>query len=70
MRRQNLGLVLLAAALAGVGGCTGLEVLPVAAIAAKGVSKTVDASRPISDSEEYYVGRAVAARLLATYPLY
>lgn len=28
------------------------------------------AARPMSDSEEYYVGRAVAARLLATYPLY
>lgn len=27
------------------------------------------ASRPISDEEEYYVGRAVAARILATYPL-
>ncbi len=70
MRRQNLGLVLLAVVLTGVGGCTGLEVLPVAAIAAKGVSKAVDASRPITDTEEYYVGRAVAARLLATYPLY
>ncbi len=27
------------------------------------------AARPISDEEEYYVGRAVAARILATYPL-
>ncbi len=28
------------------------------------------ALRPLSDDEEYYVGRAVAARLTATYPLY
>lgn len=27
------------------------------------------AARPLSDEEEYYVGRAVAARILATYPL-
>ena len=27
------------------------------------------AARPISDEEEYYVGRAVAARILSTYPL-
>lgn len=31
--------------------------------------KAVVAARGISDSEEYYVGRAVAARLLAKYPL-
>ena len=28
------------------------------------------AARPLSDDEEYYVGRAVAAHLTATYPLY
>lgn len=28
------------------------------------------AARPLSDDEEYYVGRAVAARITATYPLY
>jgi len=28
------------------------------------------AARPLSEDEEYYVGRAVAARLTATYPLY
>ena len=28
------------------------------------------ATRPMSDDEEYYVGRAVAARITATYPLY
>jgi predicted Zn-dependent protease len=33
----------------------------------KSVSK---AARPLSDEEEYYVGRAVAARITSTYPLY
>jgi predicted Zn-dependent protease len=28
------------------------------------------AARPVSDEEEYYIGRAVAARLTASYPLY
>lgn len=28
------------------------------------------AARPLSDDEEYYVGRAVAANLVGTYPLY
>jgi predicted Zn-dependent protease len=33
----------------------------------KSVSK---AARPLSDEEEYYVGRAVAARITSTYPLH
>jgi beta-barrel assembly-enhancing protease len=33
------------------------------------VTSAVQASRPISDSEEYYVGRAVCARILAQYQL-
>ena len=33
------------------------------------VASAVQASRPISDSEEYYVGRAVCARILAQYQL-
>lgn len=32
-------------------------------------SAAAKAARPISDEEEYYVGRAVAARILATYTL-
>lgn len=43
---------------------------PAADIAVKTGAKAVQASRPISDSEEYYVGRAVGARILAKYPLY
>jgi predicted Zn-dependent protease len=42
---------------------------PAAAIATTGAIKATQAARPISDSEEYYVGRAVAARILAKYPL-
>lgn len=33
------------------------------------VRKTVEATRPLSEEEEYYVGRAVAARILSIYPL-
>jgi len=39
-------------------------------MATKSVSAVASASRPISDSEEYYIGRAVAARILSTYPIY
>lgn len=38
-------------------------------IGAKTGQKAVVAARGLSDSEEYYVGRAVAARLLSKYPL-
>jgi predicted Zn-dependent protease len=31
--------------------------------------ETFSAARPISDEEEYYIGRAVAARIVSTYPL-
>ena len=47
-----------------VGGCAAAALVPAAAIAYKGASKATEASRPITDSEEYYVGRAVAARIL------
>jgi len=56
--------------------CAGLSSLPVskiqpaAEVAVKTGQKAVQASRPISDSEEYYIGRAVCARILAKYPLY
>lgn len=33
------------------------------------VDTTSKAARPISDEEEYFVGRAVAAKILGTYPL-
>jgi len=53
-----------------VWGCAAAAVLPVAGIATTGVTKAVQASREITDSEEYYLGRAVAARILTQYPLY
>ena len=46
-----------------------MAVAPVAAIAYKGATKAHEASRTITPSEEYYVGRAVAARILTKYKL-
>lgn len=34
------------------------------------VQSVSKAARPLTDDEEYYVGRAVAAQITATYPLY
>ena len=67
--RRLTWLVLLAVAPFLVGGCTAMAVAPVAAIAYKGATKANEASRPITDSEEYYIGRAVAARILTKYKL-
>lgn len=63
-------LVLTGCNLAGLSGAlpSGLNAEHVT-LAAKSARAVSAASRPISDSEEYYVGRAVAARILATYPL-
>ncbi len=69
MTRRLTWFALLAAALFLVGGCAGASVLPVASIAATGVYKATQASRPINDSEEYYVGRAVAARVVGCAPV-
>ncbi|MFZ5453942.1 MAG: M48 family metallopeptidase [Thermodesulfobacteriota bacterium] len=65
MRRRTLLGVCLAAALGLVGGCAGMDYTSVANIALKTAPKVAAASRPINDSEEYYVGRAVAARILS-----
>jgi predicted Zn-dependent protease len=62
-------LVLLGVAPFLVGGCAAMALAPVAAIAVKGATKAHEASRPITDSEEYYIGRAVAARILTKYKL-
>jgi predicted Zn-dependent protease len=45
------------------------SIVPAAQIAHKVGSKAIDASKEISDSEEYYLGRGVAARILSKYPL-
>jgi len=56
----------LALALTLVWGCASMDYASVASIAVKTTVKAAEASRPISDSEEYYIGRAVAARVLGT----
>jgi predicted Zn-dependent protease len=68
--RREAWLALLILVPFAVQGCVAAALVPVAAIAAKGVSQANVAARPITDSEEYYVGRAVAARILTKYPLY
>jgi predicted Zn-dependent protease len=69
MRTQASWLALLVAALFLVQGCVAAAVVPAAAVAARGVTKASEASRPINDSEEYYIGRAVAAQILSRYSL-
>ncbi len=65
-----LALILLVA-LPAVWGCAGASaIIPAVSVAATGATKAAKASREINDSEEYYVGRAVAARILSQYPLY
>ena len=67
--RREAWLALLILVPFGVGGCAAAALMPAAAIAYKGASQAKEASRPITDSEEYYVGRAVAARILSKYKL-
>jgi len=70
MRRQPVFCAFLAAALALVWGCASLDYASIATIAVKTGVKATEAARPISDSEEYYIGRAVAARVLGGNRLY
>ena len=68
MMRQEAWLALITLVTFAVGGCGGTSaIMPAAAVAYKGASKASTASRPITDSEEYYVGRAVAAQILGRY---
>ncbi len=68
--RREAWLALLILVPFAAGGCAGAAIaLPAAAIAYTGASKATEASRPITDSEEYYVGRAVAAQILGRYKL-
>jgi predicted Zn-dependent protease len=70
MMRREAWLALFTLVTFAVGGCGGTSaIMPAAAVAVKGASKASDASRPITDSEEYYVGRAVAAQILGKYKL-
>ena len=72
-RMRWIAMILLVA-LPGVWGCAATSMssmLPGAvSIASTGATKAARASHEITDSEEYYIGRAVAARVLSQYPLY
>lgn len=46
-------------------GCSGVDIGSIGRIA----QQTFKAATPLSDEEEYYLGRAVAARILSSYPL-
>ncbi len=71
-QRRWIAMILLVA-LPGVWGCAAasMSMIPGAvSIASTGATKAAKASHEINDSEEYYIGRAVAARVLGQYPLY
>jgi predicted Zn-dependent protease len=67
MRRlRSLACVAVLAAL--IAGCKTVGIPDVGTLTSLAAS-TAKATRPISDEEEYFVGRAVSARILSTYPL-
>jgi predicted Zn-dependent protease len=75
MKLKILGILVLAAAVLFLAGFK-LPSLPVPdevnkalQVGTKAGKKALVAARGISDSEEYFIGRAVAARILAKYPL-
>ncbi len=75
MKLKTLGIFLVAAAVLFLAGFK-LPGLPVPSevgkalqVGTKAGQKAVVAARGINDSEEYYIGRAVAARILGKYPL-
>ncbi len=75
MKLKTLGIFLLAAAVLFLAGFK-LPGLPVPSevgkalqVGTKAGKKALVAARGINDSEEYYIGRAVAARILGKYPL-
>ena len=69
MMRREAWLALITLVSFAVGGCGTSAIIPAAGIAVAGAGKAAQAARPINDSEEYYVGRAVAARILGKYKL-
>ncbi len=75
MKLKTLGIFLVAAAVLFLAGFK-LPGLPVPSevgkalqVGTKAGQKAVVAARGINDSEEYYIGRAVAARILGKHPL-
>jgi predicted Zn-dependent protease len=54
-----------------LGGCKVSDLTPErVGMITSSVQSVSKAARPMSDDEEYYVGRAVAARITSSYPLY
>jgi predicted Zn-dependent protease len=49
--------------------CKNVDIIKALDIGFTTIQATSQASRPISDEEEYYIGRAVAARIFVSYPL-
>jgi predicted Zn-dependent protease len=68
VRRFFFSIILLAA-LPLIGGDALSQAFPPATRAEMRVARTQKATRNVSEPEEYLVGRAVAARILTTYPL-
>lgn len=66
---KRLGALILLILLAGCESVPIKGISPELDTVATGIEATSKAARPISDEEEYYVGRAVAARILSTYHL-
>ena len=61
-RLQSLSLLLIFVSSV---GCSQVDIGSVT----RAVQQTFEAARPLSDEEEYYVGRSVGARILSSYPL-
>ncbi len=62
---KTLPVILAGIILVSLIACSGMDIGSVTRV----VQQTFQAATPLSDEEEYYVGRAVAARILSTYPL-
>lgn len=72
MKTRGLFIIILIMQVLFLAGCQSVSVYDVAKhmdMVTTAASATQKASRDISEEEEYYVGRAVAAKLLATFPL-
>ncbi len=69
MKIRRPSLILLAASLLLSCKTTDIRSADTVGFLTSSATSALQASRPISDSEEYYVGRAVCARILAQYPL-
>ncbi|MBM4287998.1 MAG: peptidase M48 [Deltaproteobacteria bacterium] len=75
MKNNPQRLILLVLSWLLVMGCAGVvaqipeSIRPMVDIAQKTGAKALEASQELSDSEEYYLGRGVAARILSQYPL-